>query len=76
MKNWSPLIYCILGALAYIVNSDILPTWSHALVGVFSGLIFGLVYWLIGDKPKAWIRVSLSVVVAILAAIIVRIVSI
>lgn len=74
MKNWSPLIYSILGALTYIVNSAILQTWSHTQVGVFSGLIVGVAYWLIGEKTKAWIRVCLSVVVAILAATIVGIV--
>lgn len=73
MKNWNPIICSVLGALTYIVNSALLPTWSHALVGVFTGLIFIVVYWLISNKSKMWIRVSISVAVAIAAAAIVRI---
>ncbi len=69
MKNWNPVICSVLGALAYIANSALLPT----LVGVFTGLIFIVVYWLISNKSKMWVRVSLSVAVAIAAAAIIRI---
>ena len=72
MKNWNPIICSALGALAYIVNSALLPTWSHTLVGVFTGLIFIAVYWLISNKSKTWVRVSISVAVAIAAAAITR----
>ena len=30
--------------VVYIVNSALLPTWSHTLVGVFTGLILGAGY--------------------------------
>lgn len=73
MKNWNPVIFSVLGALAYIVNSALLPTWSHALVGVFTGLLFIAAYWLISNKSRMWVRVSISVAVAIAAAAIVRI---
>lgn len=73
MKNWNPIICSVLGALTYIINSALLSTWSHALVGVFTGLIFIVVYWLISNKSKMWVRVSLSVAVAIAAAAIIRI---
>ena len=73
MKDWNPVICSVLGALAYIANSALLPSWSHTLVGVFTGLVFIAVYWLISNKSKMWIRVSISVAVAIAAAAIVRI---
>lgn len=72
MINWNGIICAILGALLYYINSEILSTWSHALVGLFSGLIFIVVYWLLGNKTKMWIRVAISVAVAIAAAAIVR----
>ncbi len=72
MKNWNPIICSALGALTYIVNSALLPTWSHTLVGVFTGLILIAVYWLISNKSKTWVRVSISVAVAIAAAAITR----
>lgn len=76
MENWSPLLYSALGALTYIANSELLPTWSHTLVGVFSGLTFGIAYWLIGNNLKMLSRVLISVAVTIAAAMIVRILSI
>lgn len=74
MDSFRRLICCLVGGTVYIANSAILPTWSHALVGVFSGLIFIVAYWLIGKKLNMWIRFSISVAVAILAAAIVRLI--
>lgn len=73
MKNWNPMICSVLGALAYVANTALLPTWSHTLVGAFTGFIFIAVYWLISNKLKTGVRVSISVVVAVAAAAIVRI---
>lgn len=73
MENWNSIICSVLGVSMYFVNSALLPTWSHALVGIFSGVICITAYWLIGDKLKMWIRIIVSVVVAIVAAAIVRI---
>lgn len=72
MKDWNPVISVVLGALGYTVNSALLPDWSHTLVGVFTGLIFFAAYWLIPDKLKMWIRVSISMAITIGAAAIVR----
>ncbi len=38
MKNWDPMLCSALGALAYAANSELLPTWSHTLVGAFNRL--------------------------------------
>lgn len=76
MKNWDPMLCSALGALAYAANSELLPTWSHTLVGAFTGFIFIAVYWLISNKLKIWVRVSISVVVAVAAAAIVRIIAV
>lgn len=73
MKKWNPMLCIVLSGLAYIVNSELLPTWSHTLVGAFTGFIFIAVYWLISNRLKIWVRVSISVVVAIAVAAIVRI---
>ncbi|GEM_PF-1844439 len=73
MKNWNSIIFSVSIGVAYIVNSALLPTWSHTLVGVFTGLILGAGYWLTGNKLKMWIRILISVSVAIAAAAIVRI---
>ena len=74
MKNWNPVVCSVLGALAYIANSALLPTWSHTLVGVFTGLIIFVACWLIGNKLKMWVRISISVAIAIAAAAIIRLV--
>lgn len=74
MKNWNPIIYSLLGGIIYIANSAIFPTWSHTLVGIFSALIFIAAYWLLGDKLKTWIRVSITAAVAVIAAAIVRLI--
>lgn len=73
MENWNSIICSLVGALAYMANSLLLPNWSHALVGIFTGLIFIAVYWLIGNQSKIWFRVSISVAVAIAVATLVRI---
>lgn len=71
MKNWNPIICSVLGALAYIANSALLPGWSHFLVGVFTGLVFVAAYWLVSSKLRVWIRVSIATAIAIGAGAIV-----
>ncbi len=71
MKNWNPIICSVLGALAYIANSALLPDWSHFLVGVFTGLVFVAAYWLVSSKLRVWIRVSIATAIAIGAGAIV-----
>ena len=73
MKNWKSIIFSVSIVVVYIVNSALLPTWSHTLVGVSICLILGAGYWLTGNKLKMWIRILISVAVAIAAAAIVRI---
>lgn len=73
MKNWNGFIYGLLGGVAYGVNSELLPTWSHTLVGIFTALTAAVAYWLISKNMKTWIRVSISVTIAIVAAAIIRI---
>lgn len=72
MNNWNGIICALLGALVYMANSEILPTWSHTLVGIFSALILIAAYWLAGNRLKMWIRASIAAVVTILAAVIAR----
>ncbi len=73
MKNWNGIIYGLLGGVGYGVNSELLPTWSHILVGIFTALTVVAVYWPLSKNLKAWIRVSISVAVSIAVAALVRI---
>ncbi len=74
MKNYNSIIGVLLASLAYIANSVLLPSWSHTLVGIFTGLIILVAYWLIGNKLKTWVRISISIAIAIATAVIIRIV--
>lgn len=73
MKNWNGFIYGLLGGLTYGINSELLPTWNHAFVGIFTALIAAVAYWLLGKNLKTWIRVLISVVISIATAAIVRV---
>lgn len=72
MKDLNPIISCVLGALIYIVNSELLPDWSHLRVGLFTAAIFIVVYWLLTSRLAVTARVVISLVAAIAAAAIVR----
>ena len=50
MKNYNSIIGVLLASLAYIANSVLLPSWSHTLVGIYTGLIILDAYCLIGNK--------------------------
>lgn len=74
MKNLNYITGILLASLAYIANSALLPSWSHTLAGVFTGLIILVTYWIIGNKLKTWVRISISVAIAIATAAIIRII--
>lgn len=70
--NWNRIFYSVLGVLTYLATSALLPNWSHLLVGILTALLFLIPYWAIGNKLKMWIRVSISVTIAIVATAFVR----
>lgn len=72
MKNWNLFIYGLLGAVAYITNSALLPDWNHFLVIGFTALVYLAAYWLMPKNLKMSIRALIPVVLAIVAAAIVR----
>ena len=61
MRNRAPVIYGILGGITYIINSALLPDWSHWLVGLLTGLVFVTVYWLLPQKQNTWKRILISI---------------
>ncbi len=72
MINWNLFIYGLLGAVAYIVNSALLPDWNHFLVGVFTAVIYVAAYWLMPKNLKIGIRALIPAALAIVAAATVR----
>lgn len=72
MRNWNPFFYGVVGGIIYIINSALLPDWSHSLVGVFTGLVFISIIWLLHTNQKIWSRVLISAGITIIAAAIVR----
>ena len=72
--NWKPFLYSVGGATLYFAISEILPEWSHILAGLFGGVVFLAIYCLVPKKLADWKRVSISAVITILIACIVRLV--
>lgn len=72
--NWKPFLYCIGGATLYFAISEILAEKSHILAGLFGGIVFLVTYCLVSKKLADWKRVSISYVITILIACIVRLV--
>lgn len=70
--DWKTLITCLLGALLYIAVSEILSNWSHALAGIFAGIVFIANYCLMPKRLNLWIRVLVPIAVTILLAFIIR----
>lgn len=76
MENWNSVLCAAAGGLLYIISSELLPEWSHWLVGIYAGVIFIAAYWIVPKKLKMWLRVSIAVAVAIAAAAIARVLTI
>lgn len=72
MENWKGFVFGLLGAFSYIVNSILLPDWKHFLVGIFTGIILLVAYWITPKKLNIWLRAIISVAISIIAAAIVR----
>lgn len=67
-------IFGILGGFVYIAVSEILPNWSHLLAGIFAGLLWVAVYYLLPKKCNIWLRVLIPIAAVILAAGIIRLI--
>lgn len=66
--NWERLITCLSGGLMYIAVSELLPGWSHIMVGILCAIVFLVAYMPLPKRMKMWMRVAIGVVAVLIVA--------
>lgn len=72
IMNWKIILYCLLPGAVYISVSELLPEWNHALAGLFAGLVWVAVFFLLPKKLDEWKRVVISAAAVTVVAGIIR----